>query len=148
MPLGIPLDDRQQALLRNSVDLVDHEEGGRVGQRKLTHEIALHVAGAARLHDQQMNRLAEENELGGVITVADFNNEDKLGRGKEMVDRLSSLIGIFEQLDLSGNRAEGDDLLGDALYDLIVLLQQIVPTHSRFSCYTGGYNYYIGICSI
>ena len=59
-------------------------------------------------------RLAEENELGGVITVADFNNEDKLGRGKEMVDRLSSLIGIFEQLDLSGNRAEGDDLLGDA----------------------------------
>lgn len=59
-------------------------------------------------------RLAEENDLGGVINVADFNNEDKLGKGKEMVDRLSSLIGIFASLDLSGNRADGDDLLGDA----------------------------------
>lgn len=59
-------------------------------------------------------RLAEENDLGGVINVADFNNEDKLGKGKEMVDRLSSLVGIFASLDLSGNRADGDDLLGDA----------------------------------
>lgn len=59
-------------------------------------------------------RLAEENDLGGVINVADFNNEDKLGKGKEMVDRLSSLIGLFASLNLSGNRADGDDLLGDA----------------------------------
>ena len=58
--------------------------------------------------------LAEENDLKGVIDVADFNNEDKLGRGKEMVDRLSNLVGIFAGLDLSANRAEGDDLLGDA----------------------------------
>lgn len=58
--------------------------------------------------------LAEENDLKGVIDVADFNDEDKLGKGKEMVDRLSKLVGIFEGLDLSGNRADGDDLLGDA----------------------------------
>ncbi len=58
--------------------------------------------------------LAEENDLKGVIDVADFNDEDKLGKGKEMVDRLSKLIGIFESLNLSNNRAEGDDLLGDA----------------------------------
>ena len=58
--------------------------------------------------------LAEENDLKGVIDVADFNDEDKLGKGKEMQDRLSKLIGIFEGLDLSSNRAEGDDLLGDA----------------------------------
>ncbi|EMT5709918.1 type I restriction-modification system subunit M [Klebsiella oxytoca] len=57
--------------------------------------------------------LAEENGLKGVID-ADFNDEDKLGKGKEMVDRLTKLVGIFEGLDLSGNRAEGDDLLGDA----------------------------------
>jgi type I restriction enzyme M protein len=62
-------------------------------------------------------RLAEANSglnLKGVIDVADFNDETRLGRGKEMVDRLSRLIAIFEGLDFSGNRAEGDDLLGDA----------------------------------
>ncbi|MBB6055368.1 type I restriction-modification system subunit M [Tolumonas osonensis] len=58
--------------------------------------------------------LAEVNDLKGVIDVADFNDEDRLGKGKEMVDRLSKLIGIFEGLDLSSNRADGDDLLGDA----------------------------------
>ena len=61
-------------------------------------------------------RLAEANELKGVIDVADFNDEDKLGKGKEMQDRLSNLVAIFENpgLDFSRNRAEGDDLLGDA----------------------------------
>lgn len=58
--------------------------------------------------------LAEANDLKGVIDVADFNDEDKLGKGKEMVDRLTNLIGIFEGINLSGNRADGDDLLGDA----------------------------------
>lgn len=58
--------------------------------------------------------LADANDLKGVIDVADFNDEDKLGKGKEMQDRLSKLIGIFESLDFSANRAEGDDLLGDA----------------------------------
>lgn len=58
--------------------------------------------------------LAEENDLKGIIDVADFNDEDKLGKGKEMVDRLTKLIGIFQGLDLSANRAGGDDLLGDA----------------------------------
>ena len=58
--------------------------------------------------------LAEENELKGIIDVADFNDEDKLGKGKDMVDRLTKLVGIFQGLDLSSNRAGGDDLLGDA----------------------------------
>ncbi|ART83854.1 type I restriction-modification system subunit M [Oceanisphaera profunda] len=58
--------------------------------------------------------LAEENQLKGVIDLADFNDEDKLGKGKEMVDRLTKLIGTFEGLDMSDNRADGDDLLGDA----------------------------------
>lgn len=61
-------------------------------------------------------KLAEANDLKGVIDVADFNNPDKLGRGQEMQDRLTNLIAIFEDpsLDFSKNRAEGDDLLGDA----------------------------------
>src|SRR5438105_7177691 len=63
-----------------------------------------------------IGKLAEANDLKGVIDVADFNNEDKLGKGKEMVDRLSNLVGIFDNpaLDFRGNRAEGDDILGDA----------------------------------
>jgi type I restriction enzyme M protein len=61
-----------------------------------------------------ISKLAEANDLVGVIDVADFNDEDKLGKGKDMVDRLSKLISIFESLDFSTNRAEGDDLLGDA----------------------------------
>jgi type I restriction enzyme M protein len=63
-----------------------------------------------------ISRLAEANELKGVIDVADFNDADKLGKGKEMQDRLSNLVAIFENpsLDFTKNRAEGDDLLGDA----------------------------------
>ncbi|MCI0580246.1 MAG: type I restriction-modification system subunit M [Chloroflexi bacterium] len=62
-----------------------------------------------------IGRLAEANSLRGVIDdLADFNDEDKLGQDKEMVDRLTKLVAIFEGLSLSGNRAEGDDLLGDA----------------------------------
>ncbi len=61
-----------------------------------------------------ISALAEENDLKGVIDLADFNDEDKLGKGKDMVDRLSKLIGTFEGLDMSANRADGDDLLGDA----------------------------------
>ena len=59
-------------------------------------------------------RLADANDLKGVIDVADFNDADKLGKGKEMVDRLTNLVAIFENLDFATNRAEGDDLLGDA----------------------------------
>jgi type I restriction enzyme M protein len=46
----------------------------------------------------------------------DFNSAEKLGDGKEKVERLTNLIGIFENpaLDFSRNRAEGDDILGDA----------------------------------
>ncbi|WP_295433810.1 class I SAM-dependent DNA methyltransferase [uncultured Thiodictyon sp.] len=62
-----------------------------------------------------IGRLADANDsLKGAINVADFNDEDKLGKGKEMVDRLTKLVAIFEGLDFGSNRAEGDDLLGDA----------------------------------
>jgi type I restriction enzyme M protein len=66
--------------------------------------------------DTALSKLAEANDLQGVINEVQFNNEEKLGKGKDMVDRLSNLIGIFEkpELDFSANRAGGDDLLGDA----------------------------------
>jgi type I restriction enzyme M protein len=57
--------------------------------------------------------IAQANKLS---EMPDFANPEKLGSGKEMVDRLSNLITIFEnpELDFSKNRAEGDDILGDA----------------------------------
>lgn len=61
-----------------------------------------------------IGRLAEANGLEKVIDLADFNDEEKLGKGREMQDRLSRLVTIVADLDFRGNRAEGDDLLGDA----------------------------------
>jgi type I restriction enzyme M protein len=57
--------------------------------------------------------IAEANKLS---EMPDFNNTEKLGSGKDMVNKLSNLIAIFENpaLDFSKNRAEGDDILGDA----------------------------------
>ena len=57
--------------------------------------------------------LAKANKLSD---FPDFNDAAKLGSGKEMVDRLTNLVAIFENpaLDFSKNRAEGDDILGDA----------------------------------
>ena len=54
--------------------------------------------------------------LKGVIDIAHFNDEKKLGSGKEMVDKLTDLISIFQrpELDFSRNKAEGDDIIGDA----------------------------------
>ena len=64
--------------------------------------------------NKKIASIAEANDLQGVINQADFNDEDKLGKGKELVDRLSKLVSIFENLDFSSNSSEGDDLLGDA----------------------------------
>lgn len=59
--------------------------------------------------------IAKENDLPWLANKDnDFNDEDRLGKGKEMVDRLSKLVGIFEGLDFGSNNAQGDDLLGDA----------------------------------
>ncbi len=67
--------------------------------------------------DKVIARLAEENDsLKGVIDIAHFNDEAKLGTGQEMVDKLTDLIEIFQSpdLDFSRNKANGDDLIGDA----------------------------------
>lgn len=81
--------------------------------------------------------MARANELTGVITVADFNDDDKLGRGKDKVDRLTNLISIFErpELDFSKNMAEGDDLLGDA-YEYLMRLFATESGKSKGQFYT------------
>lgn len=68
----------------------------------------------------QINKIigefAKNNNLSGIITEADFNDDAKLGTAKDKVDRLTNLLNIFNkpELNFSNNRAEGDDLLGDA----------------------------------
>jgi type I restriction enzyme M protein len=66
-----------------------------------------------RINKKIIAPIAEANKLSD---MPDFNDVNKLGSGKEMVDRLTNLIAIFENpaLDFSKNRAEGDDILGDA----------------------------------
>jgi type I restriction enzyme M protein len=60
--------------------------------------------------------LVDANRQLSNSDMPDFNDATKLGSGKERVDRLTNLIAIFENpaLDFSKNRAEGDDILGDA----------------------------------
>jgi type I restriction enzyme M protein len=60
--------------------------------------------------------LAAANQQLSQSDFPDFADPTKLGDGKEMVDRLTNLIAIFETpaLDFSRNRADGDDILGDA----------------------------------
>jgi len=84
-----------------------------------------------------LSKLAEANSLKGVIDIVDFNDEDKLGKGKEMQDRLSDLIAIFENPDLnfSKNKAEGDDLLGDA-YEYLMKHFAVESGKSKGQFYT------------
>ena len=66
-----------------------------------------------QINKKVVGPLANANKLSD---MPDFNDATKLGAGREMVDRLTNLIAIFENkaLDFSKNRAEGDDILGDA----------------------------------
>jgi len=62
-----------------------------------------------------ISKIAEANELVGVIDKTDFDDPQKLGEWKEKVERLTKLVGVFENsnLDFSKNRSEGDDILWD-----------------------------------
>jgi type I restriction enzyme M protein len=68
------------------------------------------------INKKVIGKIDKENDLGGILTKVDFNNPELLGTGKEMVDRLTDLINIFhsDDLDFSKNKADGDDVLGDA----------------------------------
>src|ERR1035437_3679477 len=69
-----------------------------------------------QINKKILEPLTKANPQLSQADFADFNDANKLGSGKEMVDRLTNLIAIFENpaLDFSKNRADGDDLLGDA----------------------------------
>jgi len=81
--------------------------------------------------------LAEANGLSGVINEVDFDDEDNLGKGKEKQDMLSKLVAIFENpdLDFSKNKADGDDLLGDA-YEYLMKHFAVESGKSKGQFYT------------
>jgi type I restriction enzyme M protein len=75
------------------------------------------LKGSSGIGDQINKKILEPLAVANKLSdMPDFNDEVKLGKGKEMVERLTNLIAIFEdpKLDFSKNRAEGDDILGDA----------------------------------
>jgi type I restriction enzyme M protein len=69
-----------------------------------------------KINTQVIQPLIDANSRLARSDFPDFNDPNKLGQGSEMVERLSNLIGIFQkpELDFSGNRADNDDILGDA----------------------------------
>jgi type I restriction enzyme M protein len=69
-----------------------------------------------KINTQIIAPLVSANARLSKSDFPDFNDPNKLGEGKDMVEKLSNLIGIFQkpELDFSQNRAEHDDILGDA----------------------------------
>lgn len=69
-----------------------------------------------RINKEILRPLFAANGLDGSMEIADFNDEEKLGKGKDLVDTVSKLVAIFENpaLNFKNNRAEDDDILGDA----------------------------------
>ena len=75
------------------------------------------LKGKSDIGDQINKRIVRPLEEANRLRIkADFNDDALLGQGKEKVDKLTNLIGIFESkdLDFSKHRADGDDILGDA----------------------------------
>ena len=75
------------------------------------------LKGKSDIGDQINKKIVRPLEEANRLRIkADFNDDALLGQGKEKVDKLTNLIGIFESkdLDFSRHRADGDDILGDA----------------------------------
>ncbi len=87
-----------------------------------------------------LSRIGEANEqLADTIANADFADEQKLGKGKDLVETVSNLIGVFQDkdLDLSNNRAADDDLIGDA-YEYLMKNFATQSGKSKGQFYTPG----------
>jgi len=69
-----------------------------------------------KINTQVIAPLVHANERLARSDFPDFNDSNRLGEGQAKVERLTNLINIFAspQLDFSQNRADHDDILGDA----------------------------------
>lgn len=85
--------------------------------------------------DKIIQKFLEENRLQGSLPDVSFNNPDELGSGKELVDKVSGLIAIFQNpaIDFKSNRASGDDIIGDAYeYFMMKFAQESGKSKGQF----------------
>ena len=81
-------------------------------------------------------KLVSANMIEGITENVDFNDQSKLGNGPALVERLTKLIGIFEDLpNFAKNRADGDDILGDA-YEYLMMKFSVESGKSKGQFYT------------
>ena len=82
-----------------------------------------------------IQRFMEDNHLQGALPEVSFINTDELGSGKELVDKVSGLIGVFQNpaIDFRTNRASGDDIIGDAYeYFMMKFAQESGKSKGQF----------------
>ncbi|HFD0837300.1 TPA: N-6 DNA methylase [Enterococcus faecium] len=85
--------------------------------------------------DKILQSFLETNQLQGSLPDVSFNNEDELGKGKELVDKVTGLISIFQNpaIDFKTNRASGDDIIGDAYeYFMMKFAQESGKSKGQF----------------
>ncbi len=85
--------------------------------------------------DKILQKFLEDNRLQGSLPDVSFNNPDELGSGKELVDKVSGLIGVFQNpaIDFKNNRASGDDIIGDAYeYFMMKFAQESGKSKGQF----------------
>ncbi len=82
-----------------------------------------------------IQRFLENNKLKGLLPDVSFNNPEELGKGKELVDKVSGLIKIFQNpaIDFKSNMASGDDIIGDAYeYFMMKFAQESGKSKGQF----------------
>ena len=85
--------------------------------------------------DKILQKFLEDNKLQGALPDVSFNNPDELGYGKELVDKVSGLIAVFQNpaIDFKNNRASGDDIIGDAYeYFMMKFAQESGKSKGQF----------------
>ncbi|MDR2024269.1 MAG: N-6 DNA methylase [Hungatella sp.] len=85
--------------------------------------------------DKIIQKFLEDNRLQGSLPDVSFNNPDELGTGKELVDKVSGLIAVFQSpaIDFKNNRASGDDIIGDAYeYFMMKFAQESGKSKGQF----------------
>ena len=96
---------------------------------------AKYTPDVAETVDKILQKFLEDNHLSGALPDVNFNNPDELGTGKELVDKVSGLIAIFENsaIDFKSNRASGDDIIGDAYeYFMMKFAQESGKSKGQF----------------
>lgn len=85
--------------------------------------------------DKIIQKFMEDNHLQEALPEVSFNNADELGSDKELVDKVSGLIGVFQNpaIDFRTNRASGDDIIGDAYeYFMMKFAQESGKSKGQF----------------